>query len=67
MDEDGSKLFEASAKVEVDNKDPAKPAIINQIINLDLMEFRKEGDYSFYILLNNELQRSVPLSAKLAI
>ena len=65
MDEDGGKLFEANATIEVDIQDPTKPATINQIFNLQLMEFRKEGDYSFNILLNNELKRSVTLTVKL--
>ena len=29
------------------------------------MEFRKEGDYSFNILVNNELKRSVLLTVSL--
>ena len=65
MDEDGGKLFEANATIEVNVEDPSRPATINQIINLQLMEFRKEGDYSFNILLNNELKRSVTLTVKL--
>ena len=65
MDEDGQKLFEAQATIDVEIKDPTKPASINQIINLQLMEFRKEGDYSFNILVNNELKRSVLLTVSL--
>ena len=66
MDEDGGKLFEANATIEVTIQDPTKPATVNQIINFQLMEFRKEGDYSFNILVNNELKRSVTLTVKLA-
>ena len=65
MDEDGSKLFEANATIDVEIKDPPNPATVNQIINLQLMEFHKEGDYSFNILINNELKRSVILAVKL--
>ncbi len=65
MDEDGGKLFEANATIDVDIKDPGKPATINQIINFQMMEFRREGDYSFNILVNNELKRSVILTVKL--
>ena len=65
MDEDGKKLFEAQATIDVEIKDPTKPVTINQIINLQFMEFRKEGDYSFNILVNNELKRSIALAVSL--
>lgn len=65
MAEDGQKLFEASISLPIQMEDPAKPVTINQIINLQMMEFRKDGDYSFNILVNNELKRSIPLAVKL--
>ena len=65
MDEDGLKLFEATANLSVQMEDPAKSATINHLINLQMMEFQKDGDYSFNILVNNELKRSIPLAVKL--
>ncbi len=66
MDADGGTLLEATATIEVPIQDSTPRTTVNHIINLQQFEFPREGDYSFRILLNGELKRSVPLTVKLA-
>ncbi len=60
LDPDGDELL----RVESDAPLPTElsvPAIIPQVLDLNLLTFQKEGQYQFFILIDGEERASLPL------
>ena len=60
MDADGGRLFGLKGDVNIKTKDGT--ARVNQVMNLQNIAFRKLGEHSFSILVNNEIKYQIPLT-----
>jgi hypothetical protein len=61
MDADGKRILEVGTHLKLPQPAPGGVIKSNHILNLNNVAFENPGDYAFYILINGEEKRSVPL------
>ena len=62
IDADGSHLFSLTGELRFGTPPPGEQVRINQVVQLNNLQFPRYGAYEFKVVVNNEVRRSVPLS-----
>jgi hypothetical protein len=62
IDADGTRLFSLSGELRFGTPPPGEQVRVNQVVQLNSLQFPRFGTYEFKIVVNNEVRRSVPLS-----
>ena len=60
-DPDGQTVFEVRGEI-VPHGDPGQTIATNQILTLNNLQLNRTGDYTFIVLVNNDLKAEVPLT-----
>lgn len=60
-DPDGQTIFQVSGEI-VPQGAPGQTVSTNQILTLNNLQLTKTGDYTFIVLVNNDLKAEVPLT-----
>src|SRR5688572_24298351 len=60
-DPDGETIFQVSGEI-VPQGSPGQTVSTNQILTLNNLQLTKTGDYTFIVLVNNDLKAEVPLT-----
>jgi hypothetical protein len=60
-DPDGQTVFEVRGEI-VPHGDPGQTIATNQILTLNNLQLNRTGDYTFIVLVNNDLKAQVPLT-----
>lgn len=59
-DPDGEAVFQVQGDV-VPRGEPGRPVSTNQILTLNNLQLNKLGEYTFVVLVNNDLKAEIPL------
>ena len=59
-DPDGNTVFEVRGEI-VPQGDPGQSVSTNQILTLNNLQLGKTGDYTFVVLVNNDVKAEIPL------
>ena len=65
QDPDGQTVFQVEGEI-VPRGEPGHPVATNQILTLNNLQLNKLGDYTFVILVDNDLKAEVPLTVDFA-
>lgn len=62
IDGDGARLFSLGGELRFGTPPPGEQVRVNQVVQLNGLQFPRYGTYDFKVVVNNEVRRSVPLS-----
>ena len=61
IEPDGQTIFEVKGEI-VPQGDPGQSISTNQILTLNNLQLNKTGEYTFVVLVNNDVKAEIPLS-----